>query len=66
MKAEEFQLLLFKKHPCDTFRKELLDFDAVEESNSGVITAADAIVAIVEHPLLSILEEDLNETRSTR
>jgi len=40
-----------------------LYFDAVEDCDSSIITAADAIVAIIKDPLFSILEEDLNKTR---
>ena len=41
-------------------------FDAAKEGNTGVITAAGAIITIIEDPLFPILEEDLNKTHSTR
>ena len=44
--------------------RKVLYFYAVEESHSGVITAADAIVAIIEDPLFSILKQDPNVTHS--
>ena len=39
-----------------------LQFNSVEERDSGIITTAGAIKAIIEDPLFSILEEDSNKT----
>ena len=50
----------------DFLGKETLQFDAVEEYNASIITAADVIKVIIEDPLFSILEEDPDKTRSTR
>ena len=50
--------------PQRGIKERKLYFDAVEESHSGVITAADAIVAIIEDPLFSILKQDPNITHS--
>ena len=44
----------------------ILQFDAVDESNPGIITAAGTIIAIIEDPLLSILKEDLRKTHPAR
>ena len=43
-----------------------LYFNAVNESDSSMTTAADAIKIIIEDPLFSVLEEDSSETRPTR
>jgi len=50
--------------PQRGIKERNLYFNAVEESHSAVVTAADAIVTIIEDPLLSILKEDPNITHS--
>jgi len=47
------------------FIKDTSQFNAVEEDNSSIITAAGAIKIIIKDPLFSILEEDSNKTHST-
>jgi hypothetical protein len=42
-----------------------LYFDAVDDCDSSMITAADAIKIIIEDSLFSVLEEDSNKTRPT-
>jgi len=39
-----------------------LQFDAVKECDPRMITAASAIEAVVEDPLLAILKKDANKT----
>ena len=50
----------------DFLEKETSQFDAVEEDNSCIVTAARAIKIIIEDPLFSILKEDPSKTHSTR
>jgi hypothetical protein len=40
-------------------------FDAVQEGNSSIITAAGAIKTIIKDPLFSVLEEDSSKTHAT-
>ncbi len=39
--------------------------DAVEEDDSGIVTAARAVITIIKDSLLPILEKDLYKTHST-
>ena len=48
------------------FQKGLSQFGAVKEGNTGIVTAAGAIIAIIKDPLFPILEEDLGKTHSAR
>lgn len=40
--------------------------NAVQEGDPGIITTAGTIKTVIENSLLSILEEDSNETQSAR
>jgi hypothetical protein len=66
MSGEAFLLLILNSTYGEFYEKETdLYFDAVNESDSSMTTAADAIKIIIEDPLFSVLEEDSNKTRPT-
>ncbi len=46
------------------FQEGTSQLDAVQEDDSSIVTAARAVITIIEDPLLSILKENLHKTHS--